>query len=105
MKRFLLSAYLFHLLSVTSAFSQEIQITAFAPLEQTYGEVFESPELMTMNDMGIDFGYALYETELKTEEENPTLEVENIRDYVNPAKRNVALYKNDTCKYMQKRYV
>ena len=24
---------------------------------------------------------------------------------VNPAKRNVALYKNDTCKYMQKRYV
>ena len=81
MKRFLLSAYLFHLLSVTSAFSQEIQITAFAPLEQTYGEVFESPELMTMNDMGIDFGYALYETELKTEEENPTLDVENIRDY------------------------
>lgn len=81
MKRFLLSAYLFHLLSVTSAFSQEIQITVFAPLEQTYGEVFESPELMTMNDMGIDFGYALYETELKTEEENPTLEVESIRDY------------------------
>lgn len=25
--------------------------------------------------------------------------------HVNPAKRNVALCKNDTCKYMQKRYV
>lgn len=28
-----------------------------------------------------------------------------LSDTVNPAKRNVALYKNDTCKYMQKRYV
>ena len=80
MKRSLLSACLF-LLSVVPAFSQEIGMTAFAPLEQTYGEVFESPELMTMNDMNIDFGYALYETEVKVEEENSELEVENVRDY------------------------
>lgn len=80
MKRYLLSAACLWLSSVVS-FSQEIQMTAFAPLNLISGEVFESPELMSMNDMGIDFGYALYETEINVEEENPVLEVENVRDY------------------------
>ena len=36
---------------------------------------------MPMNELDMDFGYALYETTVDVEEENPTLTIENVRDY------------------------
>ena len=52
-----------------------------APLEQVYGETVEDDALLPMNELDMDFGYALYETTVDVEEENPTLTIENVRDY------------------------
>ena len=35
-----------------------------AALEQVYGDVQESEGLLPMNELGIEFGYALYEAEI-----------------------------------------
>lgn len=50
-----------------------------APLEQVYGETVEDDALLPMNELDMDFGYALYETTVDVEEENPTLTIENVR--------------------------
>ena len=42
-----------------------------ASLEQIYGEVQEAEELLPMNELGLEFGYALYEATITAEEENP----------------------------------
>lgn len=47
-----------------------------APLEQVYGETVEDDALLPMNELDMDFGYALYETTVDVEEENPTLTIE-----------------------------
>ena len=52
-----------------------------AALEQVYGDVQESEGLLPMNELGIEFGYALYEAEITVEGVDPILAVENIRDY------------------------
>ena len=52
-----------------------------AALEQVYGDVQESEGLLPMNELGIEFGYALYEAEITVEDVDPILAVENIRDY------------------------
>lgn len=63
------------------AVAQEIRMSQTAPLEQAYGESVEDESLLPMNDLDMDFGYALYETTVDVGEENPTLTVENVRDY------------------------
>ena len=79
MKLFLLWALL--LLPVGPAAAQEIKMSQTAPLEQVYGETVEDDALLPMNELDMDFGYALYETTVDVEEENPTLTIENVRDY------------------------
>lgn len=68
-------------LLIEPASAQEIKMSQTAPLEQIYGESMEDDALLPMNDLDMDFGYALYETTVNVGEENPTLTVENIRDY------------------------
>ena len=69
------------LLFMTSVSAQEIQMSETASLEQIYGEVQEAQELLPMNELGIEFGYALYETTVTAGEKNPVLALENVRDY------------------------
>ena len=66
---------------MTSVSAQEIQMSEMASLEQIYGEAQEAQELLPMNELGIEFGYALYETTVTAEEENPVLTLESVRDY------------------------
>lgn len=63
------------------SYAQEIQFTEAGALEQVYGETTESENLLPFNDLNIEFGYALYLTEIETESENTVLELENVRDY------------------------
>lgn len=70
-----LSAVAIHL------FAQQIKMETTASLQQVYGEDIESETLLPMNDLNIEFGYALYQTEITIEETDALLEVENVRDY------------------------
>lgn len=64
------------------ATAQEIPMTEEASAEQVYEESYSSEELLPMNDMGMDTGgYVLYQTEITTDGDDVTLEVENVRDY------------------------
>ena len=74
-------SFILSLLILTSVSAQEIQMSETASLEQIYGEVQEAEELLPMNELGLEFGYALYEATITAEEENPVLTVENVRDY------------------------
>ena len=69
------------LLFMASVSAQEIQMSETASLEQIYGEAQEAQELLPMNELGIEFGYALYEATVTTVDNNPVLTVENVRDY------------------------
>ena len=53
-------SFILSLLFLTSVSAQEIQMSETASLEQIYGEVQEAEELLPMNELGIEFGYALY---------------------------------------------
>lgn len=89
MKRYLSVLFLF--LLAGDAISQNISIdfTETAPLEQVYGKAVQSPNLISFNDLNIEFGYVLYQTEIDVETENKALlQVENVRDYA-------AIYIND----------
>ena len=68
-------------LSLLTLSAQEIPMQEVAALEQVYGDVQESEGLLPMNELGIEFGYALYEAEITVEGVAPILAVENIRDY------------------------
>lgn len=78
--RIYLFGLLLSLLPVWAA-AQEIRMLQTATLEQAYGESTEDDALLPMNDLDMDFGYALYETIVDVGELNPTLTVENVRDY------------------------
>lgn len=60
---------------------QEIILEKKADVEQVYKETFESEHLLPMNDMNVEYGYVLYQTEITTESNNSELELENVRDY------------------------
>lgn len=60
---------------------QEIVLDKKATLEQVYQETFESENMLPMNDMNVEYGYVLYQTEITTESNNAELELENVRDY------------------------
>lgn len=61
--------------------AQELKMTESAPLTQVYGEISESDELLPMNDVGMEFGYVLYEAAVTVPEGEALLELENVRDY------------------------
>lgn len=56
-------------------------MTETASLDQVYGEVLESEDLLPMNDLGIQSGYILYESEIFVTTEEPVLKIANVRDY------------------------
>ena len=52
-----------------SVSAQEIRMSEKASLKQIYGEVQEAEELMSMNELGMDFGYVLYEAAISADVE------------------------------------
>jgi len=64
-----------------SLYAQEITFDKSADLKQTYGKSAEAETLLPMNDLNIESGYILYETEIETSTENEKLSIENVRDY------------------------
>ena len=62
-------------LSLLTLSAQEIPMQEVAALEQVYGDVQESEGLLPMNELGIEFGYALYEAEITVEGVDPILAV------------------------------
>ena len=71
--------FLFSLSVFASA--QEVRMSKKASLEQVYGEIYKVQKLMSMNEMSIDFGYVLYETQIFIYTNDLQLEIENVRDY------------------------
>ena len=67
-------SFILSLLFLTSVSAQEIQMSETASLEQIYGEVQEAEELLPMNELGIEFGYALYEATITAEEGEPGID-------------------------------
>ena len=72
---------LFVLLAASGLQAQEVSINEIASLEQIYGKRQKSKELLPMNELDIDFGYVLYQTEITISEKGAVLEVEHIRDF------------------------
>lgn len=68
-------------LVLATASAQEISLTQRASLEQVYRDSYESEVLLPFNDLNMEFGYALYKTEITIEEQGAELELENVRDY------------------------
>lgn len=65
-----------------SAQNVTIKITESSALTPIYGESIDSDELLTFDDLDIEFGYMLYTTEImKDEAEEVVLQIENVRDY------------------------
>lgn len=71
----------FFIFIAMSLSAQEIPITETGALDQVYGEPTESGTLLPFNDLNIEFGYVLYQTEIEVTSEEPVLELENVRDY------------------------
>lgn len=65
----------------TAGTAQELKMTGSAPLNAVYGEVWESDEPLPMNDLGMEFGYALYEAEVTLPQTGALLEPDHVRDY------------------------
>ncbi|MFN0256940.1 hypothetical protein [Pedobacter ureilyticus] len=61
--------------------AQEIVFNQKAALEQVYQKPVEAEGLLPMNDLNVDFGYVLYQSEITTQSESEDLELENVRDY------------------------
>ena len=78
MKTILINIWLL-LSCATLGYSQQVSLEKYAPC--LFGDTMESSTLLSMNDMGMEFGYMLYEADVVTETPDPVLEVENIRDY------------------------
>ena len=55
--------------------AQELKMIESAPLTQVYGEISESDELLPMNDVGMEFGYVLYEAAVTVPEGEALLEL------------------------------
>lgn len=68
-------------LSAARVSAEELKMTECAPLTQVYGEAFEADEAVPMNELGVEFGYALYEAAIDMPAGEATLEVEHVRDF------------------------
>lgn len=64
-----------------SVVAQEIPVTEIGALSQVYGNTVKSEDSQSFNDLGIEFGYALYATEIEVKTDKPILDLENVRDY------------------------
>ena len=56
-------------------------MSAAAGLDQVYGNPVTSENLKPFNEMDVESGYVLYETQITIESEKAVLELENVRDY------------------------
>ena len=64
-----------------NALAQHIVLDKQATLGQVYLNSHESEGLLPMNDLDMEFGYVLYESEINPGSENAVLELEHVRDY------------------------
>lgn len=64
-----------------SVSAQMIRMTEKASINQIYGDTYQSEELMSMNELGIDLGYVLYESTISTDKYETELKIENVRDF------------------------
>jgi len=62
-------------------FAQEITFNEKASLDQVYSQAVEADNPLPMNDLNLESGYVLYQTEITIQAEDETLEVANVRDY------------------------
>ena len=69
-------------------------MTEYAPLTQIYGEVCESDELLPMGDVGVEFGYVLYQAAI-------TVPAASSKGYENMAKEAVSIIAE--CLHLSKR--
>ena len=69
------------LLGSQALMAQEIVFNKKASLDQAYQKAVEAEDLLPMNDLNMEFGYVLYQTEITTKAESEDLELENVRDY------------------------
>ncbi|WP_431291934.1 hypothetical protein [Pedobacter sp. P26] len=61
--------------------AQEIRFEQQASINQVYLKSQESKNLLPMNELNLETGYALYQTDINISTENPKLTLENVRDY------------------------
>ncbi len=61
--------------------AQEIKVEGKASVSQVYKKTVEAESALSFNDLDIEFGYVLYQTEINTDTESEELELENVRDY------------------------
>ena len=59
---------------------QDIVFSEKAPVSQVYSDTYEDQNLLPFNDLNIEFGYVLYQTEIETADD-AELQFENVRDY------------------------
>ncbi|WP_233164526.1 hypothetical protein [Pedobacter sp. ASV28] len=69
------------MLASQTLWAQEIVFNQKASLEQVYKKAVEADGLLSMNDLNVEFGYVLYQSEIVTQSESEELELENVRDY------------------------
>lgn len=60
---------------------QEIMLDKKASLEAVYADAVTDQALLPMNELGLEAGYACYETELNITTGQATLELEHVRDF------------------------
>ncbi|QMV68832.1 hypothetical protein HS960_14725 [Sphingobacterium paramultivorum] len=61
--------------------AQEIRLEEKASVNQVYNKAVEAENALSLNDLDIESGYVLYQTEINTDAESEELELENVRDY------------------------
>jgi beta-galactosidase len=61
--------------------AQEIRVEGKASASQIYKKTVEAENALSFNDLDIEFGYVLYQTEITTHAESEELELETVRDY------------------------
>jgi hypothetical protein len=64
-----------------TALAQDIVLTKQADLRQAYLKRYQSAAPLPMNELDMESGYVLYESEINVASENAVLELEHVRDY------------------------
>lgn len=64
-----------------TALAQDIVLNRQADLGQVYLKSHESTGPLPMNDLDLEFGYVLYESEIHVDPDHAVLQLENVRDY------------------------
>ncbi|MCD0489562.1 hypothetical protein LPB86_15075 [Pedobacter sp. MC2016-14] len=69
------------MLASQTLLAQEIILDQKASLEQVYKKTVRDEGLLPMNELNLELGYVLYQSEIVTQSESEELELENVRDY------------------------